>query len=138
LTVLIGLAGCGSRGHRTPAASSPTPADGSTANSPIPASSEAPSLTPAELKNQASAASAVCAAWHDYYRYMTSDPVAYNLATQSMMTMSGNSLNVSAGNPQFPTMQDDVYKLLSAAAANPLQPINSDTPGVDGLQRQCP
>jgi hypothetical protein len=149
LAVLVGLAGCGSSAHRTPAASSPTAAAASTAssptaaaastaNSPIPASSEAPSLSPAELKDQASAAASVCAAWHDYYRYMTAQPAAINLAVQSMLTMSGNSLAVSAGNPQFPTLQDDVYQLMAASAANPLRPLNSDMPGVAGLQRQCP
>jgi len=134
LAVLVALAGCGGSGHRAAAGrssgSSPSPV-GAT-------SSDAPSLSPAELQSQASAAAEVCAAWHDYYRYMTADPVAYNVATQSMLTMSGNSLGISDGNPQFPTMRADVEKLMAAAVANPLQPINSSTPGVAGLQRQCP
>ncbi len=142
LAALIGLAGCGSSGHDSAAgrsaSGSPTQSSATQASPPASArTSDASSLSPAQLKSQAADAADVCAAWHDFYRYMTADPVAYHLASQSMLTMSVHSLGISEGNAQFPTLRDDVEELLEASAANPLEPINPDTPGVAGLQREC-
>jgi hypothetical protein len=131
IAIVLTLTACGPAAHRN-VRTSQDPASSTRS-----ATADPPSLSPARLKSEAAAAADVCAAFHNYYEFMTADPPGHNLGVQAMSTMSMESLGVSVGNPQFPTMQDDVYRLLEFAAAHPIQRIDDSTPGVAGLRRQC-